>query len=405
MTVAEKLITIADNTPLVANAVNAARTTASGSVIRVDDVLASEHPVKVQLRSKNFLSALTKYPTRVKNAQPIHLKAGHKYTLSFDGEYPEWRFILCGTDINGNPFTPFAGNGSSVGNAEFIKSAYAISWAYPGFTAIYASSNRTGNADTLECVKDCLITDIQIYVIGTEVTPFTKFQLEEGAVATAITPYVDDFSGLSTTVQGKNLLSAMSKWSALPQENAQPIFMKAGQKYTFSHNGEYTAWRLMFYGTEADGSALPIDPDITASQLSGVYIDSTYATNSGNRPRIQYAANLTGSHHVIRCKKDFTVTAIQLWVTGEEITPCTQFQLELGAAATAYTPYEPAQIAEADETGKVRGLQSMSPTMTLTAADPAVTVECEYFPQTASDIYSKAQEIKTALTELKEALL
>ena len=53
--VAEKLIIMADNTPAVAEAVNAAKTTASGTAIRVDDVLNVEHDVSVQLRSKNIL--------------------------------------------------------------------------------------------------------------------------------------------------------------------------------------------------------------------------------------------------------------------------------------------------------------------------------------------------------------
>ncbi|MBE6981592.1 MAG: hypothetical protein E7437_04635 [Ruminococcaceae bacterium] len=386
MTVAEKLITIADNTPLVANAVNAARTTVSGPVIRVDDVLASEHPVKVQLRSKNLFNIMqlryntgTSYVNRLDNGD-----------IRVDCTTSTSTGVACGSTLTelapalraGETYT-ISGTSDIETRAYIYLQEYGRSWSFGTSltmtdTILNSKVFFYSNAGQINYVHDLMI------VHGT-------------ATPDAFSPYMDDFSGVSVAAQGKNLLSAMSKWNALPQENAQPIFMKAGQKYTFSHNGEYTAWRLMFYGTEADGSALPIDPDITASQLSGVYIDSTYATNSGNRPRIQYAANLTGSHHVIRCKKDFTVTAIQLWVTGEEITPCTQFQLELGAAATAYTPYEPAQIAEADETGKVRGLQSMSPTMTLTPADPAVTVECGYFPQSAAATYESYQKLKAAM--------
>ena len=61
MTIAEKLITIADNTPRVAEAVRAARATASGTVVRVDDVLDVEHPIKVQLRSKNLIPPTYKF--------------------------------------------------------------------------------------------------------------------------------------------------------------------------------------------------------------------------------------------------------------------------------------------------------------------------------------------------------
>ena len=46
MSIADKLITIADNTPAVAEVVNAAKTTVTGPIIRVDDVLM-EHPLEV----------------------------------------------------------------------------------------------------------------------------------------------------------------------------------------------------------------------------------------------------------------------------------------------------------------------------------------------------------------------
>lgn len=48
MTVADQLVIIADNTSAVAEAVNASKTTVSGAVIRVDDVLHVEHPIKIQ---------------------------------------------------------------------------------------------------------------------------------------------------------------------------------------------------------------------------------------------------------------------------------------------------------------------------------------------------------------------
>ena len=54
MNEAEKLITIANNTPAVAEAVNAAKTTVSGSVVRADDVLDVAHSLQVQLKSDSL---------------------------------------------------------------------------------------------------------------------------------------------------------------------------------------------------------------------------------------------------------------------------------------------------------------------------------------------------------------
>lgn len=47
MTIADKLITIADNTAAVAEAVNTSKTTVSGTVIRVDDVLSNGHTLEI----------------------------------------------------------------------------------------------------------------------------------------------------------------------------------------------------------------------------------------------------------------------------------------------------------------------------------------------------------------------
>ena len=48
MSIADKLITIADNSAAVAEAVNGSKTTVSGTVIRVDDVLNVEHQLEAR---------------------------------------------------------------------------------------------------------------------------------------------------------------------------------------------------------------------------------------------------------------------------------------------------------------------------------------------------------------------
>ena len=70
-----------------------------------------------------------------------------------------------------------------------------------------------------------------------------------------------------------------------------------------------------------------------------------------------------------------------------------KIQLEKGEGSTGYEPYR-----------KLAGFLPVSPTMTVTPGDPAVTVECTYFPQSAEGVYSKYKRIKTALTNLKEEL-
>ena len=167
--------------------------------------------------------------------------------------------------------------------------------------------------------------------------------------------------------KGKNLLSAFSKFPSAIAYNAEPIHMVAGQKYTFSFKGQYTAWRLMFRGTQMDGSDFPIgsaaetqDDFISCTQRTATSSDATYGT------RIQMQNNATGNSIVLTCTNDFILTAIQLWVTGTEVTPYYEVQLELGSVATDYEPYK----------------------------DPALYKEA----------LAKCQEIKTALVALKEEL-
>lgn len=78
-------------------------------------------------------------------------------------------------------------------------------------------------------------------------------------------------------------------------------------------------------------------------------------------------------------------------------------QMEEGTVATDYEPYTD-QVATADEDGKVEGLKSVSPTMTVMSSNSGHVVTCEYFPQSASDTYSKYQRIKTSLANLKDSL-
>ena len=70
---------------------------------------------------------------------------------------------------------------------------------------------------------------------------------------------------------------------------------------------------------------------------------------------------------------------------------------------TEYEPYKASQIATADSTGKVEGLRSVSPIMTV-MSDHGAEMQCAYFPQSASDTYEKYQELKSEQMALQEKL-
>lgn len=89
-----------------------------------------------------------------------------------------------------------------------------------------------------------------------------------------------------------------------------------------------------------------------------------------------------------------------------ETSPATisNIQVEQGTEATQFEPYKAPQTATADASGKVSGLVSVSPTMTLMADNDAVALECTYFPASAADSVAKYQQLKAEETALQEYL-
>ena len=149
--------------------------------------------------------------------------------------------------------------------------------------------------------------------------------------------YADDVSpvehSINCVISRKNLLSAMSLFPTVTN-NAIPIHFKAGQKYTISFTTTYTAWRLMFFGTDKNGT--PFDG---SSTNTGKYISETYTGTTG---RLQHASNQSGNTFTFTCNEDCIITAVVFWnVKNETGKTYSDFQLELGTTATAYAPYVP----------------------------------------------------------------
>lgn len=122
-----------------------------------------------------------------------------------------------------------------------------------------------------------------------------------------------------------------------------------------------------------------------------VYEDKTYAANKS----LGYPQTPEMPVVLIRFYKTQPGTALTQDLLVSNI------QLELGTAKTAYEPYETPQTATADSSGKVEGLHSVSPTMTI-FSDNGEAVQCTYFPQSAAGTYAKYQELKLAEITLKE---
>ena len=136
---------------------------------------------------------------------------------------------------------------------------------------------------------------------------------------------------LGVKVGGKNLLSVMSLYPTITN-NATPIHFKARQTYILSMTSTYEQYRIMLFGTDINGTQFnATNPD------NNKYIQGMYTGNTG---RLQSTSNQTAKTLSLKCNTDCIITAIVLWnAANESEKTYSNFQLELGSTATAYTPY------------------------------------------------------------------
>lgn len=274
--IATKLITIANNTPAVAEAVNSAKATATGAVIRVDDVLATEHPLQVQT------------------------SAGAKVTVS------------------GKNLIPFP----------------------------YKEKSRTVNGITFTVNED-------------------------GSL---------HYEGTST--------AAAAAQFHFTDYNKQ-LLLTPGETYTISVHADSNTPEAS-YQSLLNVNYKPVDKAPAA--WSGSFLDVEYIGKDGKpiSKTLVYPEDGAGG---IQCYIHIPA--------GKTVNNTVRVMIELGTTATDYEPYKEPQTATADSTGKVTGLHSVSPCMTLWA-DTGAVVQCRYFPQSAADTLAKYHTLKQALQEVTQ---
>ena len=360
---------------------NALKGSKSGSAILIDDISPVTHNMGVKVRNKNLIP----YPY-LNSTQTIN---GVTFTVNSDGSItangtatskayfeitlistfyiPKGNYILSGCPSGGSSttYSLVAVNGSGISYTKFRQDI--------------------GNGITLSSSGEYWIIRCQIMPGATVENIIFKPQLELGTTATAYTPYVD-LTAVKVSRCGKNLLSAMSLFPTVTN-NAVPIHFKAGQKYTISFTTTYTAWRLMFFGTDKNGTAFD-----ASSSNANKYISGTYTGTTG---RLQHASDLSGNTITFTCNEDCIITAIVFWNTANETDKTySDFQLELGTTATDYEPYkECAEYTPASD-GTVNGVTSLYPNTTLMTDTEGVIIDCEY-----------NRDINKAFAELQQAII
>ena len=322
----------------------------SGSAILIDDVSPVTHEMGVKVRGKNLIPYPYIETTKTQNGITFTDNGDGSITIRGRAEKESY-FLLCIADFGDKPISAITADSATNG--------------------IYTASKR------LYYNNISKVTSINV-LSGATVDETIYPQLEIGTTATSYTPYVPDLTAVKVSRCGKNLLSAMSLFPTVTN-NAVPIHFKAGQKYTISFTTTYTTWRLMFFGTDKNGTAFD-----NSSPDANKYISDTYTGTTG---RLQHASNQSGNTFTFTCNEDCIINAIVFWnVSNETDKTYSDFQLEFGTTQTDYEPYKECVEYTPTADGTVEGVTSLYPNTTLTTDTDGVLIDCEYLTKSYTEI-------------------
>jgi hypothetical protein len=366
----------------VQSAANAIRGKVSGEVIRVDDVSPMEHYPVVRVHGKNLL------PSMVMDMENWSL---------VDGTRNNYFFPLNQLD-DGKTYTI---------SAEILDGSAGY---------FYLEESRDGFASN---------TDRHLHIPGTSRLPFTftkevgtdyrlfwhdvnllisdlatNIQIEEGAVATAYTPYVDPTT-IKVTKCRKNLASTdANRWPGVyPLSVVDGVFTSVNAAGAANHRyyeailprGKYllsakfsgfARFLVKLYGS--DGRVLTGD-DAPSFGAYNEYYKGFYFSVESVVVDIPAVASYWQFGLIFAAGADMVNTNVTI----------SELQLEVSENVTAYEQFDgEIQIPAAD--GTVTGLSAISPTMTLLTDTPGVTIECEY----SRDTNKVIEEIMNKLAAL-----
>lgn len=375
------------------NFAGAIRNTVSGDVIKVSDVSPIEHELEVKVKSGN------KFENYVDFSTIASVDAGYEeyYTIEVVDDViivtpkshnldlinlPALN-VLCPnipSDTKATFYFEVETEETAIKNNAYI--ATPAKDIYQGIETLIEypwSDYSTGYAKTY------------LY-FGTSVTKPLKIKNLKIGIPTD-EPAIEDLTTVSVTAQGKNILP-------FPYVNASE-WQSGGITYTVNNDGSVHA-----KGTTTGTSVFRLATDGVDLKDGVSYVVSCghltrkiYVTyNDGSGQSDSYWGNLNNAAPLV-WKKEYKLKSvnIQYLSAGSYIDEVIYPQIEVGEVATEYEPYvEPFTVsANADET--VKGLMSISPSMTLMTDTADVTIDLAYNADTKMYIDNKFNELATAL--------
>lgn len=222
----DKLQTIANNTLRVYEAgqqlADDLKTTVSGSAIRVDDVNSIEHKLGVRVKSKNLAIdlkdrediAIASGPTLEKPITGTKLFKGiaaNGYASSgnivaFRNENGVITYITSNTAYGIGIDVEVQGGKTYTISAKTVSVSSYVVWRV-GFYKDGLSHSYVTMQTTFTVPEECNQVIVSIHpALDNEEISFSDFQLEPDSTATPYTPFISDFSGVEVSRYGKSLI-------------------------------------------------------------------------------------------------------------------------------------------------------------------------------------------------------
>ena len=336
---------------------NALKETVSGTnAIRIDDISPISHNLAITANRVNLLNE-SELDVRVYHIP--NLEVGKNYTLSCKAK-------------DGLPDTLIINL-----------------WNYT-----YASSELIiNNGVIVESSISFTVTEGDEWVIEADYGNITDYieniQLEEGIVATAYTPYIEDMNSVNYSTYGKNLFNSSAAYTASSGSAAGSIVVI--DEETFEWDGDYY-FRVPMplpAGTAVTVSyekVIPISTD--AKKLSSWYFRYTDGSNS--------PAETSGLAAFPTKTAEKDVLELQIYRNRHNLSnpkgkmQIKKLQVEIGTTKTEFEPYkEPVEATE-------NKITSVYPTTTIVSDTAGVAMETTY----NKDLNKVIADITAAITSL-----
>ncbi len=354
------------------NLSNALKGTASGEVIRVDDVSPVEHNAKVKVQSKNLFDI----SQIVTNSNLTNNGDGTITTSIYSAGTEKRLSVLCpGLKVGDIVTLSFVSNS----NMQFVYLLDVGTWY---------------NGKTLTVTQNMLDANLYFYgyssgseFYGNDVV-ISNIQLEKGNTATEYTPYVNPTS-VTVTRCGKNLLNidGLVNSAFIKNEDGSFTFTKNGSdRYSnlvdisIPANTPVTFSATSIQGT-ADGFAFQIQKQDT-TYISVTSLSSTKLTDT--------------------CILSDEPVKIRIYLGGGEedgaYLKISGLQIELGDTLTENEQYKETETYTPNADGTLT-ITSTAPTMTLLTDKSGVNIELEY----NQDINKVIKSLQDKINSLKQS--